>query len=790
MPTLLGEPDGIWSVSMRQAAIIGAGAYAAFTAWDRVPHDGPTLGHLITLGYPELGWMDGLFPIGAAAPAAILLTVWVLCLSFKPPPEHGLMAMLAWARGRLRNHGLRSPVDVAADLGNPEVQGNTISSDFGFHAVWEVPSVNLRLADAAEVEMNEDMFGQFLMGAAGPIQTMTLATKIDGEQLATTISLHPRPQAKKLAQWLRDQAFGRGLIERRQFVAVHGEDLSKFEDAVQEVVEGLNALGLRTELVRRLKDDELSAVVKRTFSSRKVGASGSLGPSGPWTVGARQVLSDGEWHEVTVLHKLPRVIDSNFLGPYIDGSSALDVITFYDPQDPDEYISKLERRFNAMKVSGKSMRRGLAIDDLESFTRSLASGEEQPFKVATYFHCHDANQQKVATESKRVMKRLRRVGARGADLRWEEAAALRTVAPLGIHDLDVRAHLVDTSTVKRMFPFTASAMWPEGSVPWGETLESNRPVGWTAWRRPLISNPQLFVAALSGGGKGFAVKVHESRALFAGITRQIFGFDQAEEDDDLGEYGLFAQYCGLEYRHIRSLRDIDAALKDLRVGAGVIWNIAQLSLADRPEVMVKAKAALFALAADHPARRKLIVDELWSWAKGAAQMGADEKIVAQSWGAIEDIIRLGRHLLLGGDWMTQRIKDSFTSPLLEVVQSQCASQMYGLMKPAEITDVADRLSWTPAEKKAIKKLQAGQFLLTAGPWKVTMRVTASPDEYRMANTDGKVAISDVRPVPELEPDGDIVDDESDVGDADDGSDLDWAEDDVLGEQQATEEEAA
>ncbi len=362
--------------------------------------------------------------------------------------------------------------------------------------------------------------------------------------------------------------------------------------------------------------------------------------------------------------------------------------------------------------------------------------------MAIYFHFHHPDRQWVSREAEHVIQRLKRVGARGANLRWEQADALRNVAPLGVHDLDARQHLVDTSTVKRVYPFTASAMWPEGSVPWGETLESKRPVGFTAWRRPMISNPQLFIGALAGGGKGFSIKVHESRSLFAGITQQIFGFDQAEEDDDLGEYGQFAAYCGLEYRHIRSLADIGPALKDMASGPGCIWNIAHLSLADRPEVMVRVKAALFALAAARPARRKLIVDELWSWARGAEQVNADPKIVAQSWTAIEEIIRLGRHVQFGGDWMTQRLKDCFVSPLLDVVQSQCASQMYGLMKPAEISDVADRLSWTKAEQTAIKKFTPGQFLLTAGPWRVAMRVTASPAETIMASTDGKVFLKD------------------------------------------------
>lgn len=736
--TRLTEPDGIGPFTLRQCVVIGVGGFVAFNLYDKIPHDGPTLGHLIALAYPDLGWMEGLMPAQSVVLVLAAVAIVALCWPMSPPPEHGLFKLLSYLRARRTTHGLRSPVDVGDDIGNPIVRTDEIVSDFGYHAVWELPSVNLRLFDDAEIEVAEGLLGEFYQGAPCNVQTITLATRIDAAKLVGEIASHPRPQAKRLATWLKDQALGEGLVERRHFVAVCETDEVTFRDTCIEIERGVNNLGLRAELVNRLEGKELAAVVKRTWSIRKASLD-SLGPDGTWDERSRQVHSDGEWHEVVTVSRLPRVIQSNFLGPYIDGQDALDVVTHTETLDPDGLISTVERRMNAMAASGKTIRRGIAITDMEDFARALGKGEEQPFNASIYFHVHHPDRAQVDREARRVIQRLRRVGARGANLRWEQADALQSVAALGVNHLDGRSHTVDTSTVKRIYPMTASAMWPEGSVPWGQTLDSKRAVGYTGWRRPMISNPQLFVAALSGGGKGFGIKVLESRSLFAGVTDQLFGFDQAEEDDDLGEYGKFAAYCGLEYRMIRRLSDLDACMAELRGGSGVIWNIASLSMADRPEVMVKAQRALWQLAKDHPAKRKLIVDELWSWAVGAEQMDADPHMVALAWGAIEQIIRVGRHMQIGGDWMTQRLKDCFVSPLLDIVQSQCASQMYGLMKAAEISECGSRLGWTRAEEAAIKKFTPGQFLLTAGPWRVTMRVVASREEYAMAATDGKVS---------------------------------------------------
>lgn len=284
-------------------------------------------------------------------------------------------------------------------------------------------------------------------------------------------------------------------------------------------------------------------------------------------------------------------------------------------------------------------------------------------------------------------------------------------------------------------------MWMEDAIPWGETIDSRRPVGLNVWRVPMIPNPHIVMYMLSGGGKGFGWKVVSSRALFGGLTQEFFGFDQAMEDLELGEYGRWAEYCGIEYRHVKSTADFGPALADLDnyrwLGPGIEWNIAQLPIPDRPMFLALVKRALWKRASEHEARRQWAIDELWSIVKLSVDLGVDAYWLAQCIAAIEDLIRTGRHMKIGGVFLTQAAKDSLEVPVMGIIQSQAATQIYGMQNPSEISDIAGRLHWTDADVTQIKKFSPGQQIVTAGPWRVAMRVTASDDEYAMANTDGR-----------------------------------------------------
>ena len=773
VPVHLDQKDGIGRFTFRQIFLVGGALfYVAPIAWSLAPANGPSLGDTLHEIYPGLGWIfqPGSIPLFPLLYAVVACApFFIMALPLDPPVEHGLLASIAW----VFRHGYVNAEQMREYLGRVTVSGERVNSDFGIGAMWELPGRNLRLDDVASVEVAEDLWGEFLNGLTAPAQTLTVANRIDPEIVVGRIETYapgkqalryarngraasykesaqstPERNSRAIAKWLRDDVKNRHLIERRHFLAVFAEDDQAYTDSEIEIADGLSGIGFRVDLIRRLEGQELREVIDRTWTLGVVPDKGQLGPLDRAFIASDCIYIDGLWHSVIAIGKWMRLVRDNALAPLIDGPYEVDVIQHIRPIEADEIVDDLERKADAMTVTA-GRRRKRAVIDLEEFLAALHDGVESPFDVSILLHIKAPEKKAVQTEAKRITKRIRRSGARAKSLRWEQRGAIQAVAPLGISQLQRRTKRVDTSSVKRLYPWTASSMWMEDAIPWGETIDSRRPVGLNVWRRPLIPNPHIVCYMLSGGGKGFGWKVWSSRALFGRLTQEFFGFDQAIEDLQLGEYGRWAEYCGIEYRHVKSPDDFKAALADLDnykwLGPGIEWNIAQLPVTDRPQFLALVKQALWQRASMHPARRQWAIDELWSFVKLEERLGIDPYWLAQCQSAIEDLIRTGRHVKVGGAFFTQRAKDSLNVPLMEIIQSQASIQIYGMQNPSEITDIAGRLHWTDADIATIKRFSPGQQIVSAGPWRVAMRVTASDDEFEMANTDGGPRREDTLP---------------------------------------------
>lgn len=140
--------------------------------------------------------------------------------------------------------------------------------------------------------------------------------------------------------------------------------------------------------------------------------------------------------------------------------------------------------------------------------------------------------------------------------------------------------------------------------------------------------------------------------------------------------------------------------------------------------MAAFKRAVVERATELEAQRVFVLDEMWSFQDD--QEAADEA---------EDLVRRGRHFRLGTFFMTQRPMDALDSSLGKTVQSQCASQWFGMQNPSEISDVSSRLRWTPEQIGVIERFGPGDAMLVAGLNRVAFRVDYSPDEFAMAHTD-------------------------------------------------------
>jgi hypothetical protein len=163
-------------------------------------------------------------------------------LSGDPPLEHGLTAA---AQHHLRPR-LLGGTQATRLSGVSTVDGPVVRALDGppLRAVWELPSVNTRLADTAMLALLRERYAEFLNAIAFPLQIVVRATPVDTAALLNSLDEWADSRARHLADWLRALLSGRGLVERRRFLAIAAEDEAQLEDRIEAIEQGLAGLDL------------------------------------------------------------------------------------------------------------------------------------------------------------------------------------------------------------------------------------------------------------------------------------------------------------------------------------------------------------------------------------------------------------------------------------------------------------------------------------------------------------------------------------------------------------------
>jgi len=719
VPTHLDVPDGIGPLTRRQFELLaGAGVYLGpVLAWALGPL-GPDLGLSIPLVSDNLtvgqaGAMLG--PVAIAVPFAC---------SGDPPLEHGLTA---WARYHA-NPRLLGPADAAVVVGVQSVDGPLVRAASGppLRAVWELPSVNTRLADATLLGVLRERYAEFLNAIGFPFQIVVRATPVATAPLLRALDERANARAAQLAGWLRALLIGRGLVERRRFLAIAAEDEAQLEDRVEAIEQGLAGLDLAG---RRLGvgDDgqpstELRDLLHAGWSPRRSRPGKPLGAS-TMQLEADALASDGVWQSVIALAGWPHAIDDDWLRRLVAGPLPLDVVWHVRPVDSDKAARTLNDRLKQWETGTPSLARQVAIEDAQHLLEALERGQERVWDVDLLILARGRSHQEARGLVRKAERLLAEQGASAKLLRWEQAAAVAACQPLADTRLRRRSRRVDTSSLARTYPFGAAELVLQGGVPIGETKEGARPVVWTPYRRPILTNPHLAVFGPPGCGKGVLVKVTYSRLYLAGLVQQIDVIDQ-DGEHATGEYGRFAEYCGGAVCYLEQPRDVDTELRWGRRHDVIVWNLAGVPVEQRPETFVKIKEARWKASAGGRIRSALVLDELWIFLREAAAAAA-----------VEEVVRLGRHVKVSGVFMTQRGSDCLQSTQGQVVLSSASSQWFGMLSPSELTALVGPLQLSSAVQAAIRRFRQGDGLLIAGPYQVGMRVIPTPDELAMAQTD-------------------------------------------------------
>lgn len=723
VPTHVDTADGIGAWSVRQwGLIVGSAMFVGPGAAMLMPQVGPSIADMVSLSSV----------LAYAAPVAFATA---MALPLEPPIEHGL---ISWGKYRASPR-LLGPKEIDELLGHPEVDRNIAHAHGKSIAIWEMPSVSMRMASDTARNVERARWAAFLDGLPCPIQTTVRAVPIDLAATFKTMAAHSRRGAA-VANYLRASTAAGGEVERRRLLSITADD----DDQLQRYAEDIDgALARATLAGKRLEDDDLADTIHTGWTS-KPRTGRRIGPN-TIRVEADGLQADGEWITTLAHQRWPSTVAVDFMAPLYDGSQAIGCVQIIKPLDQLKVRRQLETRLTQLNSTSATRQRAVAIEQLDGTLNALERNEERIFEVDMFCLVRAPSRPSLTTRRRRVEQIIGEYGGVAAPLRWEHTEGALACSATMNSRLLKRSHRVDTSSLSRAYPWSASELGLKGAVPWGRTLYGNRRVGWTPFRRPQLSNPNTAVYATSGGGKGFGVKVWTSRALFAETIEECFVVDQAEESKD-GEYGRWCRYVGGEVRKLNRgswETDLKDALADIPNGTlppAIVLNIAELSKVARCRAMSAFKRAVLERAADHEAQRSFVLDEMWSFQDD--QESSDEA---------EDLVRRGRHFRLGTFFMTQRPMDALDSSLGKTVQSQCASQWFGMQNPSEISDVSARLRWTPEQIGVIERFGPGDAMLVAGLNRVAFRVDYSPEEFAMAHTDTTKGEHDGRPeYPELD----------------------------------------
>jgi hypothetical protein len=350
----------------------------------------------------------------------------------------------------------------------------------------------------------------------------------------------------------------------------------------------------------------------------------------------------------------------------------------------------------------------------------LERRREHGFSVGVYFLVRASSAKELEDRTKRVRQIVRELGGKTQLPRWEHAVGLASCVPIGDDRLRRRT-VLDTSSLARTYPASSSTLVMAGGVPWGVTAHTQ--VVFTPFH-PSLKNPHMAFYATSGAGKGYAAKVLQAR-LAQGQDVRIFGIDQDEDE----EYTRLPEYLDGQVVRLSGpdrderwpvLASIDLARQC------TMFNLARVPEQHRADLFSRIKRIVWSWIQEHGGLATFVVDEAVTLLR--YEDAANE---------LEDLVRRGRHIQLGGVFITQRVADFFNTTCGQVIQAIASSQWYGQQLPTELARVSDILRLSPAEREFLQQAGIGEGLLVAMGQHVAMSLWGhtSQEEYAMANTD-------------------------------------------------------
>jgi hypothetical protein len=678
-----------------------------------------------------------------------LLSGFVLHLPWRLlPAALGLLVVLRFAilsRGRhfedalpriMRHWSLPGRLEaVMLDQVHVRVQStadSTITTDDPLapvRAVIEIDRpINLRLMADEDIGSYIRRFATFLNGLRAPVHLVIRTTPVELSHFD-----NPDPRAQALWKFLHTQSADLNLLERRWYIAFSAPSATVLHERTRAILDGIRRAGLQGHQVDGKLRDTLNACWGTVRTD-------GLGPRVIKRT-AEYASVDGMLVRGLLVQRLPRSVDPNWLAPLLDGEVACDVSLWVEPLDNGEQIHELDLRLSdwlsAQELTiARSNRRNTDLDvqiaDAQRMRVALTRHQLRLFNLTLLLVVRSTTRAGLDLAEQRVVDLLReQVGTNPVlptDLEHDLAA--RQVVPLGVADLR-QPLTVETPALARTYLWSSSSLAMPGGVPWGIGTDSKRPVLIDPFQFP---NPHMFVAATSGAGKGYSIKVFLYRWFWLDPDVSFLVIDQDERE----EYTRLAESVGGEVYRVRDADEPAGAYHGwLRDGTWHVpsvrrmrvYNLSALEPSDRPLAIRRLveRVEHESLENCRPGRKWVIViDELWTLLDPSAPSHAGE--------TIERLWRTGRHGRVMGIGVSQRPSDALNTERGQVLLDISSINWFLWCRPTEMARTVSKLGLTPGERAFLEDADQGAGILTVPGRRLSMRVVASEVEHRMAST--------------------------------------------------------
>jgi hypothetical protein len=399
-------------------------------------------------------------------------------------------------------------------------------------------------------------------------------------------------------------------------------------------------------------------------------------------------LADGSWASSLVLRSWPREVPPGWLGNALGSDEVVDIALHLDPQDPTRFARFLRRQKEWQTdptVAQQDAADTLGVRDAESVRMKLIARSDRPVRVAVALTVRAQEREQLAARADAVSYRLGLALAHVREPRWEHDLGLEATALSGKMRLLGAWRLLDCTSVASTGIFQPASVSHARGAPVGT---SN---GMLVRIDPFDVSLRSFgglITGTVGSGKSFLLKLI------------LLGLEGVEKI-------VVEQSEPLEYGGIPGVRHV--VLPEGTIAEQTAW-------------LREFITNLWAEARADPRPRLLVLDELWAWIKRPE--------LAE---LVEEIARRGRKFFLAAWVASQQVEEILESA--KAIFDNASIRCFLQQEDRDLSGLARAARLSGPGRQFLRGAGRGQALLYVNGMLVPVTVQASPEQYRLINTD-------------------------------------------------------